>query len=114
MIRKILKEKQDDWFLNLHKVWYFFRAFEYSAIELAKITDYKLFPNIDTKSGFVFLEVWFPQTRLEYVIRLIENNKINYRILQNGIAQDETIAWVTITKNSTRLIETKKELIALE
>lgn len=52
-------EKLDDWFINLYEEGLFVRCFEYSAILIWEIFWYKIFPNIDKKTGFIFLEFFF-------------------------------------------------------
>jgi hypothetical protein len=104
-------EMLNDWFVNLYKEWIFIRCFEYSAILLWKITWYRLYTNIDRKSWFIFLELWFPETKLNEVLIKLENSWYRIRLIEKNWNITE-IVWVNcIYKDNTELINLKTNLI---
>jgi hypothetical protein len=111
-MKKNCYEKLNDWFVNLYEQWLFIRCYEKSAILLSEITGYKLYPNIDKKTWFIFLECGFPKDckgkitdNLEKrwnFIRLIDKDwKINEVYWNNKLNIDE----ITITKIKNNLIK---------
>jgi hypothetical protein len=50
-------EWKDDYFLNFYKQWIFIRCYEYSAIIISEITWYRIYPNVDKKTWFVYWKI---------------------------------------------------------
>ena len=71
-------EEMSNWYVNLFKVWAFWRAYEHSAVYLHKIMWYKLTLDF-TSWNRVVLQVWFPEKNLDTVEELIKNDWYNYR-----------------------------------
>ena len=110
-MNKYSYEKLNDSFINLYKQWIFIRCYEYSANIISEITWYRVYPNVDKKTGFVYLELWFPKDKQEEIIRKLEVEKYNIRLIDNDWNIEETIWSNKIDKNNNKLIELKKELI---
>lgn len=106
-MKKSSFELLDDGFLNLYEEGIFVRCFEYSAIILSELTWYRLFANIDKKSWFVFLEVWFPKNKFDEIIWSLENRWYSYRIIDKNWKLNATI-WKESSKKS-RNIKAKKK-----
>jgi len=66
-------ESLEDNYINLFEEWIFTRCFDYSAILLWEIFWYKIFSNIDKKTWFIFLELWFPKIKN---MEILENLKL--------------------------------------
>ena len=65
-------ELLDDGFVNLYEEWIFVRCFEWSAILVSEITGYRLFANINKKTGLIFLEIGVPKNKLDEIIKNLE------------------------------------------
>lgn len=110
-MKKDSYEKLDDWFINLYEEWLFIRSFEYSAVLLGEILGYKVFVNIDKKTWFIFLELWFPKIKLWEVLKQLEIRWYKLRIMQKDL-QIKTINWsIALDRNLEKLIQFKQELI---
>lgn len=110
-MKKDSYEKLDDWFINLYEEWLFVRCFEYSAILLGEILGYKVFPNIDKKTGFIFLELAFPKVKLQEILREIEIRWYFVRLTEKTWELNMTIWNIKFERNKEKLIEIKKTLI---
>jgi hypothetical protein len=104
-------EKLNDSFINLYKQGIFIRCYEYSAILISEITWYRVYPNVDKKTGFVYLELWFPVNKQEEIIRKLEVKKYNIRLIDSEWNIEETIWIEKIDKNNEKLTQLKKWLI---
>jgi hypothetical protein len=89
-MKKNSYEILDDWFLNLYEETLFVKCFEYSAVLIWEITGYRIFLNIDKKTWFVFLELWFPKIKLKEIVRNLENKWYNLRIIKKDWNIDST------------------------
>lgn len=103
-------EKLDDGFLNLYEEWIFIRCFEYSAILLAEMTWYRLFANIDKKTWFVFLEVWFPKNKLDWIISNLEQRWYQVRFIDKSWKLNFTFGNIKLEKIQEKIIDIKKQL----
>lgn len=100
-------EKLDDWFVNLYEQWIFVRCYEKSAILVSEITWYKLFPNIDKKTWFVFLELWLPRNHKQEVVESLERRWNPIRIIDKDWNISETF-WnkkIDVDENNLRNIK---------
>lgn len=104
-------DKLNDWFVNLYEQWIFIRAYEKSAICISELTWYKLFPNIDKKSWFIFLECGFPKDKKESIISKLENKWNFIRILDKNWNINEVIWNNKLDINETELLKIKNNLI---
>lgn len=104
-------DKLNDWFVNLYEQWIFIRCYEKSAILLSEITWYRLFPNIDKKSWFIFLECGFPKEKKESILLKLENKWNFIRILDKNWNIVETIWNKKLEIEISRIKEIKNNLI---
>ena len=104
-------EKLNDGFVNLYEEWIFIRCFEYSAILLSEITGYRLFSNINKKTGFVFLEIWFPKNKLDEIIKKLEFKWYCLRFNKRDWEYDLSIWDIKIERNTEKLIKLKQNLV---
>ncbi len=79
-MNKYSYEKLNDWFVNLYRQGIFIRCYEYTAIIVSEITWYRVYPNVDKKTWFVYLELWFPKDKENIVIKQLEKQWYNIRI----------------------------------
>lgn len=91
-------EKLNDGFINLYEYWIFMRCYERSAILLAQITWYKLYPNIDKKTWFIFLELSFPKSISQQIKNELERRWYFLRIVDKEgkiyeIYGDKRLQW---------------------
>lgn len=77
-MKKDSYELLDDGFINLYEEWIFVRCFEYSAIEISRLFDYKIFPNCDKKTWKIYLEVWFPKDKKWDIFSFLDNHNYNW------------------------------------
>ena len=110
-MNKYSYEKLNDSFINLYKQGIFIRCYEYSAILISEITWYRVYPNVDKKTWLVYLELWFPVNKQEEIIRKLEVEKYNIRLIDKQGNIEETIWNKKIDKINNKLIELKKQLI---
>jgi hypothetical protein len=104
-------EWKDDYFLNFYKQWIFIRCYEYSAIIISEITWYRIYPNVDKKTWFVYLELWFPLNKEKEIFDILEKKWYFLRISDKKWLIEE-ITWnIKIDKNNEKLVELKKQLI---
>jgi predicted mannosyl-3-phosphoglycerate phosphatase (HAD superfamily) len=113
-MKKILQENRTDGFVNLYEEWIFLRSVEYSALKVADITQYKLIPNINKKTGFIFIECGFPINKLKDVLNLFKESKQNIRVYYKTWEVEEILNWTKLEKNQSELLETKKKLVMFE
>lgn len=104
-------EKLNDWFVNLYEQWIFVRCYEKSAILLSEITWYKLYPNIDKKTWFVFLELWFPKNYEDKIVRNLEFRWNFLRIIDKNGNINETFWNSKLEIEDTIIKEIKNNLI---
>lgn len=108
---KYIFEKLDDNYINFYEEWIFARCIEYSAVEISKITDYKLYLNIKKPDNIVFLEIGFPKTKLEDITKKLEREWKSYRILSKK-SEPKVFNWTSkIVKNNKEIVEMKKSII---
>ena len=107
-------EKLDGWFLNLYEETLFIRCFEYSAVFIWELTWYRIFANINKKTWFVFLELWFPKTKLNEIVKKIENKWCFLRIIKNDWNLNSTIWNIEFKRDKEKIIKYKNELIKFE
>ncbi len=107
-------EYLDDWYINLYEEWIFIKSLEFSWIELSEIFLYKLVPNIDKKTGFIFLEVWFPKNKIDTILQ--ELNSKSYCIRYFPKIWDSIIFnWNhKILKDKQKIIQLKNNLVKFE
>ena len=108
---KLSYEKLDDWVINLYRQWIFIRCYEKTALYIWEITWYNIYPNIDKKTGFVYLELWFPELKLEEIVEKLEQENNYIRIIDNKWSIDETVWTKKEIINSEKLLKIKKELL---
>lgn len=101
----------NDWFVNLYEQWIFIRCYEKSAICISELTWYKLYPNIDKKSWFIFLECGFPKDKKENILSKLESKWNFIRIIDKGWNINETFWNNKLEIEKSKLIETKNNLI---
>lgn len=110
-MKKSSFELLDNGYINLYEEWIFVRCFEYSAVLLSQLTWYRLFANIDKKSWFVFLEVWFPKNKLDEIVWNLENRWYSYRIIDKNWKLNCTIWKEKLQRNQEILKQRKNNLI---
>ncbi|MDD2870381.1 MAG: hypothetical protein PHS49_00175 [Candidatus Gracilibacteria bacterium] len=110
-MRKNSYENLNDGFVNLYKEGIFVRCFEFSAILVSELTGYRLYANIDRKTGFIFLELGFPKGYKEKVIKDLEIRGNFIRIIDKSGNITETIGVNKLDKDSEKLINLKTNLI---
>jgi len=110
-MNKYSRENVNDWFINLYEQWIFIKCYEYSAIIIWEITWYKVYPNIDKKTWFIFLELWYPQNKGNLIIKELENKWYMIRVFDKNWNVEETIWVKKFEKNIENLIKLKKQLI---
>lgn len=110
-MKKDSYEMLDDWFLNLYEETLFVKCFEYSAVLLWEITGYRVFLNIDKKTWFIFLELWFPKNKLKEIVKNLENKWYNLRIIKKDWNIDSTFWSIKLEKNKEKIREYKNDLI---
>lgn len=103
-------ELLNDNFINLYKQWIFIRCYEYSAIIISEITWYRVYPNVDKKTWFVYLELWYPKNKENIVLNELEKHWYNIRVNSDWNIE-ETIWKNKLEKNKEKLISFKKQLI---
>ncbi len=106
-------ELLDDGFINLYEEWIFMRCFEWSAILVSEITGYRLFANINKKTGFIFLEIGFPKNKLDEIIKNLEIRWYYLRIIKKDWAFNSSIWNIKLEKNKEKLIKLKQWLIKI-
>jgi len=113
-MKNLILEKIDDWYINLYESWLFIRSMEYSAMLLNEVLWYKLYLNIDKKTWFVFLELWFPKIIKDEVIHKINSMWYFIRV----ISKDNEITlfdWNDkILKDKNKLLELKNTMVKFE
>ena len=107
-MNKYSYEKLNDWFINFYKQWIFIRCYEYTAIIISKITWYRVYPNVDKKTWFVYLELWFQKNKEDIIIKDLEREWYNIRIVDKQWNIEETIWNNKIELNKEKLIKLKK------
>jgi hypothetical protein len=110
-MRKDSFEKLDDWFLNLYEEWIFVRCFEYSAIFVSELTWYRLFANIDRKTGKIFLEIGFPNNKLNQIIKELEMKWYCLRITKLNWELKLSFWVLKLERNIEKLIKLKQDLV---
>ena len=110
-MKKNSLEILDDGFVNIYEEWLFVRCFEYSAVLMSEITWYRLFANIDKKTGFVFLECGFPKDKLDEIIWSLENRWYYIRFIEKTWNINTTFWNFKLEKTKEKLIEIKNNLI---
>jgi len=97
---KLAYEKLNEGVINLYLQWIFIRCFEKTAMNIRELTWYRVYANIDKKTGFIYLELWFPKEKMEELQKQLEENNYYIRIIDNK--------W-----NIEEIIWKKRELISL-
>lgn len=110
-MKKDSYDKLNDGFVNLYEQWIFIRCYEKSAILLAEITWYKLYPNIDKKTWFIFLELWFPKDYKQKILTNLENRWNFIRIIDKIWNISETFWNTRLEIEESKLKEIKNNLI---
>ena len=110
----LLFEKLEDDFINLFEVWIFIKSFEYSALILSKELDYKYYINCDKKKAFIFLEIWFPKTKLEQNISILLSKWYSIRYIDKNNKIIEYKWELKNIKDKKYLLNIKQKLIKLE
>jgi len=113
-MKKYSFEKLNDPFLNIYEQWLFIRSFENSAIFISQLTWYRLFPNIDKKTWKIFLECAFPKNKKSLIIKELEREWYNIRIIDKEWNIEETIWNNKIEKDYKKLLDIKKTLTIFE
>ena len=113
-MKKSSFEKLDDSFVNLYEEALFVRCFEYSAILLWELTGYRVFVNIDKKTWFLFLELWFPKTKLNEIIANLESKWYFLRIMLKNWELNSTIWSIEFERDKEKIIKYKNDLIKFE
>lgn len=103
-------EKLDDGFLNVYEEWIFVRCFEWSAILISEITGYRLFANIDKKTWFIFLEVWFPKNKQGEIMWNLENRWHAIRFVEKNWKLNCIIWKEKLERIEEKIINIKKQL----
>ena len=101
----------NDWFVNLYEQWIFIRTYEKSAICISELTWYKLYPNIDKKSWFIFLECGFPKDKKESILSKLEKDSYFIRLIDKDWNINETFWNNKLKAEETELIKIKNNLI---
>ncbi len=104
-------EKLNDWFINLYKQWIFVRCYESSALLVSEITWYKVYPNVNKKTGFIYLELWFPINKQEEIIKKLDMANYNIRLVDVNLNIEEIIWTKKLDKNNKKLTNIKIWLI---
>jgi hypothetical protein len=107
-------EKLEDWYINLYEQWIFVRCFEKSAILISQITWYRVYVNVDKKTWFVFLELWFPKDKKNWIIKKLEIDWYKIRLIEKSWDIVETIWSNFLEQNIENLKKLKKDLIKFE
>ncbi|MDD3793411.1 MAG: hypothetical protein PHI37_01245 [Candidatus Gracilibacteria bacterium] len=110
-MKKDSYDKLNDGFVNLYEQGIFIRCYEKSAILLAEITGYKLYPNIDKKTGFIFLELGFPKDYKQKILTNLENRGNFIRIIDKIGNISETFGNTRLEIEESKLKEIKNNLI---
>ncbi|MFA5917070.1 MAG: hypothetical protein WC850_02425 [Candidatus Gracilibacteria bacterium] len=106
-------ELLDDGFVNLYEKGIFVRCFEWSAILVSEITGYRLFANINKKTGFIFLEMGFPKNKLDEIIKNLEIRGYYLRIIKKDSEFNLSMGDIKLEKNREKLIKLKQRLIKI-
>ncbi len=104
-------KKLNDGFVNFYRQGIFIRCFEYTAIIVSEITWYRVYPNVDKKTWFVYLELWYPKDKENIITRDLEDRWYNIRIIEKDWNITETIWSKKLEKWFEKLLELKKQLI---
>lgn len=83
-MKKDSYEKLNDWFVNIYEQWIFMICYEKSVIVVSEMNLYRLFPNINKKTWFVFLELWFPIIKFNEMVTKLENKWYKIRIIEKN------------------------------
>ena len=107
-------EKVNDGYVNLFKEWYFWRAYEYSALYVNKLTGYKLMLDVYKSENFVSIVCGFGDNLLEEVVKLLDKEQVKYRLVRNSSKwwdDNEIIVWKPIDINRDKLVKMKQKLM---
>ncbi len=105
-------EKLDDGFVNLFENGAFISAIEYSALVVAEILHYKLVPNIDKKTWFIYLKVSFPKNMKDVNFEKIVSGWYTIRYKDKDFNIVFIWTWTKkLEKNEDNLVENKKNLV---
>ncbi len=110
-MKKDSYERLNDWFINLYEESLFAKCFEYSAVLIWELFWYKVYPNIERKSGFVFLECGFLSSKLEEITQSLENKWYGVRIVQKSWNIISTFWLKKLERSKENLLELKSSLI---
>ena len=109
MKNKLSIESCDDGFVNLFEEWLFIKSFEYSALLINDIFWYKLLPNIDKKTWFVYIEIAFPLSTKNDVKELLSVKNYKTRFY---IKEEKYMYWeYPIQQDKNKLQNLKNELL---
>jgi len=109
---KTIIESMNNGYINLFKEWIFYRAFEYSALKLSKLTWYKIMLDLDKKENKILLSCGLPTNKLEDIENMLKSKDIPYRIFEKTENESKVFEWKNfIEVNKQILIETKQKLL---
>lgn len=109
MKNKLSIEYFDDGFLNLFEEWLFVKSFEYSALLINRLFWYKLLPNIDKKTWFVYIEAGFPVSAKDEVEELLSVKDYKTRVYTK---EEKNIFWkYPLQEDKDKLQNLKKDIL---